>query len=50
MGLKLIAERLEILEAILKKDFVSCFYFLKTVLGKIKIFSGLTPLEYQVSP
>ena len=47
MGLKLKAERLKILEAILKKDFVSCFHFLKTVLG---IFSRLTPLEYQVSP
>ena len=33
-GLKLKAERLEILEAILKKDVVGCFHFLETVLGK----------------
>ena len=39
-GLKLKAERLEILEANFKKDVVSCFHFLKTVLGKIKILVG----------
>ena len=40
MGLKLIAERLEILEAILKKDVVGCFHFLETVLGKKKHLVG----------